>query len=161
MGTVLKQLTADGVTAEAFQPYGQVILPRTDGDRHGPEDAQLVLDRGTPRFYLMRLFNQGRQFHHITRHQQCTQCLGSLANQPWWIAVAPPSLENQPILSEIVAFHIPGDRFIKLEVGTWHSGPYFDEPFVDFYNLELTDTNIMDHQTCDLMVTYGVTFELV
>lgn len=45
-----------------------------------------------------------------------------------------------------MAFQIPGHCFIKLDVGTWHAGPYFDDQFVDFYNLELSDTNINDYE---------------
>lgn len=45
-----------------------------------------------------------------------------------------------------MVFQIPGNCFIKLDVGTWHPGPYFDDQFVDFYNLELSDTNINDYE---------------
>jgi hypothetical protein len=33
--------------------------------------------------------------------------------------------------------------------GTWHAGPLFDDEFQDFYNLELKDTNVTDHNTHD------------
>lgn len=154
-------LAASWISVETFRPYGQVITAREDGDRYGPEDAQLVLDQGIPRFYIMRLPHRGRKFHTITRHLKCTQCLGSLEGKEWLLAVAPPSSAAQPPLEEIVAFRIPGNCFVKLEVGTWHAGPYFDEAFVDFYNLELSDTNIVDHDTCDLLAAYQVEFELV
>jgi len=48
------------------------------------------------------------------------------------------------------SLRIPGNYFIKLNQGTWHAGPYFDDEFVDFYNLELSDTNINDHHTYNL-----------
>ena len=50
---------------------------------------------------------------------------------------------------------------IMLNIGTWHAGPYFDAESVDFYNLELSDTNITDHDTCNLRKSYGVELELV
>ena len=38
--------------------------------------------------------------------------------------------------------------FIKLHQATWHAGPFFLEAqHMDFYNLELSDTNIADHFT--------------
>jgi len=67
----------------------------------------------------------------------------------WLIAVAPTKDVPQPKLEEIIALRIPGNCSIKLNQGTWHADPYFDEEFVDFYNLELSDTNINDRYTCN------------
>ena len=157
----VRTLQAEPITAEAFAPFGQLILPQPDTVAFNPQDAQLQLDNGIPRFYIMSLHHRGRRFHTITCHRQCTQCLGSLGGQRWFLGVAPPSEAKQPKLDAIRVFEIPGDRFIKLEVGTWHAGPYFDADTVNFYNLELTDTNVVDHTTCDLLETYGVAFEIV
>ncbi|MEA5452329.1 ureidoglycolate lyase [Leptolyngbya sp. CCNP1308] len=157
----LQQLTAQPATSENFAAFGQVIFPRADGAVFGPSDAQLQLDRGIPRFYIMTLMNRGTRFRAITRHQRCTQCLGALEGKDWFMAVAPPSAADQPDPSQIRAFYIPGNGFIKLEVGTWHAGPYFCHPTVNFYNLELSDTNITDHQTCLLAQDFGLEFEIV
>ena len=59
------------------------------------------------------------------------------------------------------AFRIPGDCFVKLEVGTWHAGPYFDHDTVDFYNLELSDTNVVDHFTHNFLTKQNLTFEII
>ncbi|MFB2919773.1 ureidoglycolate lyase [Aerosakkonema funiforme] len=159
---LLKQLQAISITPESFRPYGQVISASNDGKLFDAEDAQLNLHNGIPRFYIMRLHRRGRKFHKITRHQQCTQCLGSLEGKDWLIAVAPPNREiDRPNLEEIAAFRIPGDCFIKLEVGTWHAGPYFDGDFVDFYNLELSDTNVVDHFTHNFLSSDRIEFEIV
>lgn len=154
----LQTLVAQPISVEAFQPYGQVISASEDGKPYDATEAQLQLDQGIPRFYIMRLRQRGRKFSRMTRHQQCTQCLGSLEGKPWLIAVAPPGQADRPALDAIVAFQIPGNCFIKLEVGTWHAGPYFDLESIDFYNLELSNTNIVDHQTCDLKAAYGLEF---
>lgn len=158
---IVKQLQAQFITPETFKPYGQVIYAIQDGKPFDAEDAQLVLQNGIPRFYIMHLVAKGRKFHKITRHLKCTQCLGSLEGKEWFMGVAPPTDSLKPRLEDIIAFRIPGNCFIKLEVGTWHAGPYFDHDFVDFYNLELSDTNINDHDTCDLLSTYNVEFEIV
>jgi ureidoglycolate hydrolase len=158
--TSIKQLQADWITPESFKPYGQLITPTKDGKAYDEADAQLNLQNGIPRFYIMRLYQKGRKFHQITRHTQCTQCLGSLEGKDWFIAVAPPSSSQEPDLEKIVAFHIPGNCFIKLEVGTWHAGPYFDGDFVDFYNLELSDTNIRDHFTHNFLQSHQLELEI-
>jgi ureidoglycolate hydrolase len=159
--TTLQKLIALPITPETFAAFGQVIFPSADGAVFGPSDAQLQLDRGIPRFYIMTLESKGTRFRTITRHQRCTQCLGALEGKDWFMAVAPPGEAEQPDPSKICAFHIPGNCFIKLEVGTWHAGPYFCHPVVNFYNLELSDTNITDHQTCNLAGEFGVEFEIV
>lgn len=158
--TTIRSIPAQPLTAEAFRPFGQVISAAADGKLFDREDAQLVLDRGTPRFYIMRLTQRGCRFSCITRHQQCTQCLGSLGGEPWLIAVAAPTQTDRPAIDSIAAFEIPGDCFIKLKVGTWHAGPYFEQNRIDFYNLELSDTNITDHETCDLQAVYGVAIDI-
>jgi len=159
--TTLHQLTAQPITTENFRAYGQVIFASEDGKPYDHEDARLSLDQGTPRFYIMRLQRKGRRFSRITRHVCCTQCLGSLEGKDWLIAVAPPAPAAEPALDDLAAFLIPGNCFIKLEVGTWHAGPYFDHDWVDFYNLELSDTNVTDHQTCNLLGRYRLEFEIV
>ena len=158
----IQQLQAQWITPENFQVYGQLISASEDGKSYDVEDAQLDLRNGIPRFYIMRLLHKGRKFHKITRHVQCTQCLGSLEGKDWLIAVAPPNNEvEQPALGDISAFRIPGNCFIKLEVGTWHAGPYFDHEFVDFYNLELNDTNVADHFTHNFITSHQLEFEIV
>jgi ureidoglycolate hydrolase len=158
---LLKKIVAQPITSELFRPFGQVILASEDGKPYGPDDAQLQLQHGIPRFYIMRLHDRGRKFHKITRHLCCTQCLGSLEGKDWLIGVAPPSETPLPDWEAIVVFRVPGNCFIKLEVGTWHAGPYFDHSSVDFFNLELSDTNIADHDTCNLLEHFGVEFEVV
>ena len=158
----IQQLQAQLITAENFQRYGQVISASKDGKAYDAEDAQLNLQNGIPRFYIMRLQGRGRKFHTITRHVECTQCLGSLEGKDWLIAVALPNNDvNEPALEEIVAFRIPGNCFIKLNAGTWHSGPYFEHGTVDFYSLELSDTNVVDHFTHNFLKTHQMEFEII
>jgi ureidoglycolate hydrolase len=159
--STIHQLPAIPITSDAFRPFGQLIQAAADGKPFGAEDAQLQLQNGTPRFYIMQLKQRGRDFHTITRHHHCTQCLGSLEGKEWLMAVAPPRDRAYPAIEEIMAFRIPGNCFIKLEIGTWHAGPYFDGDVVNFYNLELSDTNIIDHDTCNLRDQFGIDFKIV
>lgn len=159
--TTMKSLQAIEITSENFQPYGQLITSSEDGKPYDETDAQLNLEKGVPRFYIMQLRQRGRQFDRITRHRQCTQCLGSLEGKEWFIAVAPPKKSDRPDLDHLMAFKIPGNCFIKLEAGTWHAGPYFDHDVVNFYNLELADTNVVDHFTYNFLERDNLTFEII
>ncbi|AFY34281.1 ureidoglycolate lyase [Calothrix sp. PCC 7507] len=158
----VQQLQAKWITPENFRRYGQVIFPSKDGKTFDVEDAQLNLQNGIPRFYIMQLHKKGRMFHKITRHEKCTQCLGALEGKDWLIAVCPPNNNiNEPTLEQIAAFRIPGNCFIKLEMGTWHAGPYFDHEIVNFYNLELNDTNVEDHFTHDFLTSHQLELEII
>lgn len=159
--TLFKQLNAKWLSPESFHPYGQVIYPSIDGKPYDLTDAQLILQNGIPRLYIMRLHYKGYRFNTLTRHVQCTQCLGSLAGKDWLIAVAPPTANSLPALEEIAAFQIPGNCFIKLNIGTWHAGPYFDDEFVDFYNLELNDTNINDYDIYNFRKNNNLELEII
>jgi len=64
---------------------------------------------------------------------------------------APTGDDTYPQLKDITAFRIPGDRIIKLHVGTWHAGPHFKHEECLFLNLENEDTNTQDFQ--DVVLT--------
>ncbi|BAZ40018.1 hypothetical protein NIES4101_59790 [Calothrix sp. NIES-4101] len=160
--TTIQTIPAEAIAPESFAPYGQVIFASRDGATFDSTDAQLILDQGIPRFYIMQLHKRGTRFHTITRHVKCTQCLGSLAGKDWLIAVCPPNNDvNEPDLSQMKAFQIPGNCFIKLNLGTWHAGPYFNHDVVDFYNLELSDTNVVDHFTHSFLKSHQIEFEII
>ncbi|KAF2953144.1 hypothetical protein DAI22_01g389200 [Oryza sativa Japonica Group] len=174
-------LRAVEATPESFAPFGQVIAATPDGDEFGPHDAQLDLTRGIPRFYIMRLEKRPLKFWTITHHASVTQCLGSIGGEDWYLGVAKPSIVEdgaheqggdgrKPVQSraghyylppdpaEVCVFRVSGAKFLKLHIGTWHAGPQFKADAVDFYNLELSNTNIVDHTTHDFKKDDGVTF---
>ena len=160
----IRDLPVLDLTPEAFAPYGTVIPPMEDGTPFGPHDAALHLIGGTPRFYAMRLPNRGLVISRITRHRNVTQVLASAGGFPWLIAVAPPpdvdAADAEPRLEDIRAFRIPGDAAVMLKVGAWHAGPLFEMPEASFFNLELADTNLTDHWSCDLAARYGVSLRV-
>ncbi|RYY67922.1 MAG: hypothetical protein EOO24_52845, partial [Comamonadaceae bacterium] len=100
------------ITVEAFAPYGTLLAPADDGKLFGPDEAQLELGRGTPRFYVMRLKHRAPGFSHITRHLAVTQCLASVGGMPWLLAVAPPTQADDPDgvpdVDQLRAFLVPG-----------------------------------------------------
>ena len=137
--------------AAAFQPFGQVVWPEEDGTPYEVPlyDASLDLSAGQPRFYMMRIPPRGLEMDRITYHADVTQCLASMQDSTWHLVVAEPSdLSKPPTAEQLHAFAFKGGCIVKLNKGTWHAGPLFDgEDEIAFYNLELADTNTVDHNT--------------
>lgn len=116
------------------------------------------------RFYIMHLEDKPLKFSSITHHASVTQCLGATSGDVWYLVVAKPSVIDPneikgtvgadvvqsraghfyvpPSVEELQAFRISGPKFLKLNKGTWHAGPLFLGKAMDFYNLELTNTNV-------------------
>ncbi|MCA3260301.1 MAG: ureidoglycolate lyase [Telmatospirillum sp.] len=149
-------LVPQPIAASAFAPYGQLIAATQDGALFGPQDAQLVLSAGTPRFYIMALSRREPVIRGITCHVRVTQCLASVGGVPWYLLVAPPG--DVPDPKRLAAFVTPGNVAVKLHVGTWHAGPYFAPATCDFFNLELSDTNETDHRTLPLDRAYRLVY---
>ncbi|KAK4356171.1 hypothetical protein RND71_025142 [Anisodus tanguticus] len=166
-------------TPESFKEFGQVIEASPDSQEFGPRDAHLDLTRGIPRFYIMQLKDRSLGFSKITHHANVTQCLGSIGGNVWYLGVSKPSIVDPtdikgadivqshcghfyvpPAVDEVQAFRISGPKFIKLNHGTWHAGPLFADDKMDFYNLELNNTNVVDHTTHDFIKKNGVVFVL-
>lgn len=153
-------LPAQALSAEAFAPFGLVLAATEDGVAAGELDAALDLSHGRPRFYLMALRDKPPRFDRMTRHRAVTQCLASVGGAPWWLAVAPPGDVEDPTAtpdrSQLAAFRVPGDVAVLLSRGTWHAGPYFEAPAMSFFNLELADTNQVDHHCVELGGWYSI-----
>lgn len=154
-------LECEQISAHAFAPFGELIAPSEYGKHFGPEEAQLDLSAGHPRLYIMRAPYHGMEFSRITRHLRVTQCLGARNDRDWYIAVAAPGTDMAaPEPGAIRAFHVPGDTAIKLHRGTWHAGPYFTWESIDFFNLEMVDTNQVDSDHVDLGAAHGIRYVL-
>lgn len=155
-------LTPHPIDAETFAPYGTCIAPSAYGAPYGPADARLDLTQGTPRIYIMRAPDHGLRFHRLTRHDRVTQCLSAAQGGTWFIVVAPPPADPSatavPPPEAVRAFTVSGSAMIKLHAGTWHAGPYFRAAHMDFVNLELADTNKVDHHAIDLREAWGCDF---
>lgn len=73
----------------------------------------------------------------LARSRACAACR--------YLAVAEPGLEALTP-DDLRLFKVRFGEFVKLHEGTWHAGPHFEGlDHMDFYNLELADTNQADH----------------
>ena len=112
----------------------------------------------------MHLESRPLKFSTITHHASVTQCLGSIGGHVWYLGVAKPSIvpsnkvnyDNDkkavqahcghlyvpPAVEDVKVFKVSSSKFVKLNIGTWHAGPLFKAETMDFYNLELSNTNV-------------------
>lgn len=108
----------------------------------------------------MHLQDRPLKFSSITHHASVTQCLGAIGGHVWYLGVAKPSIVDEkgnnavksgcpsghyyvpPSVADVRVFKISGPKFLKLNQGTWHAGPLFRADSMDFYNLELSNTNV-------------------
>ena len=133
-----------------FARCGKLLLPQADPAPFGSAAAELYFAaEGKPRFYLMRVRRRPPVVAAMTAHQCVSQCLGSADACPWWLAVAPPGQSQKEISSASILLLklLPGEGF-KLHPGIWHAGPYFEGDSALFFNLELHNTNEVDHNCC-------------
>lgn len=155
-GTCVYKRAVDALDlSDGALPFVKIIRAGEDGVEYDPDspfDAPLDLSQGTPRFYIMKLPYRGDSFDRITYHAAVTQCLASTGvdARPWYIGVAAPTFTTGagPDLDrDVTVLRIPPGVILKMDKGTWHAGPLFDGEHASFFNLELHDTNIVDHNT--------------
>lgn len=128
----------------------------------------------------MHLEKRPLKFSTITHHASVTQCLGSLGGHVWYLGVAKPSILDSkktegdmginivqshcghffvpPTVEDVCVFKITGPKFLKLNCGTWHAGPLFKADNMDFYNLELSNTNVSFLLVLSLSYIYKFTY---
>ena len=160
-----RRFLAQPATFANIADYGTLVEPTEDGAAFGAMDAVLHLTGGRPRFHIMKLKKRTMAVTRITRHLAVTQALASLNGKSWYVLLAPPDAPDdaqaQPDISRLQAFCITGLQALVLHRSTWHAGPYFVEDEVDFVNLELSDTNIVDHHTVRLDSALGLIAHIV
>ncbi|TKY51553.1 ureidoglycolate hydrolase [Spatholobus suberectus] len=167
-------------TPSTFKYYGQVVEAFLNFRKYSPQDAQLDLTQGTPRFYIMHLENSPLEFSCITHHASVTQCLGTVGGHVWYLGVAKSSMIDSnetkdntgkkivqsscghsyvpPDIEDVQVFKVTGSKFLMFNRGTWHAGPLFKGDTMDFYNLELSSTNAIDYTTHYFKKDNGVVF---
>lgn len=112
------------------------------------------------RLCIMRLEGGELKFGKVAHHARVTQCLGAIGSDDWFLGVAKPTIVDgcsggervkksrsghcylPPRPEDVRVFRVSGPKFLKLNAGTWHFGPFFRTNSMYFYNLELTDTYV-------------------
>ncbi|HVN51966.1 MAG TPA: ureidoglycolate lyase [Acidimicrobiales bacterium] len=136
--TSILTVTAEPLTAGAWQPFGQVI----GGPQQGSPSCVLELRDGAV-FHLDVLSYTWHPLRCdlLNRHHTATQALIPLGGAPAVVVVAPREVDFSEAshLDTIRAFTISGQQGINLAIGTWHWGPYPTGPDVHLANFQARD----------------------
>ena len=148
-------VTARHLSAESFSPYGEVLRPTADGSPPLPGEDRLDLSRGTPRFYLMQLADKPARFISITRHRQVTQCLAAVGGSRVAARRRPARRPRRPHAPAVAGLRWPGSWCPATSPSCCTGargmpGRSSTPPTMSFFNLELADTNVVDHQSHSL-----------
>ncbi|GJX99664.1 putative RmlC-like cupin domain-containing protein [Tanacetum coccineum] len=124
-----------------------------------PFQLVLLCAFNNSKLFVMHLEDQSLKFSTIIHHSSVTQCLGATSGDVWYLGVAKPSVVDPNV------FKISGPKFLKLNMGTWHAGPLFESHAMDFYNLELSNTDVSSSTECLTSIvlwdaTYLILFSL-
>lgn len=125
--TKVHQLQVELLTAEAFQPFGTLIGPRSHGpDFRGLSGTQLwALDfqsDGRLQVGYIRVPYQPLTCTTMEQHYNVTQGFIPMGSPPAVVAVAPPTERGAlPRPDEVRAFLLDGTQGYILHRNTWHS----------------------------------------
>ena len=144
---------AEPLTAEEFEPFGQVIATG---------DMVMELREGEQFTLNVLAYDRHRLVcDHLNRHHRATQALVALAGRPTLVVVAPAALDfsTRDHLASVRAFVCDGTAGINLALSTWHWGPYPLMDHVDLVNVQgagFLDDNEVAHLERDLGVVVTV-----
>ena len=119
----MAELTAPPLTAEAFAPYGQVLMARGEGPQRD-EYATTVTnlrDDAKANMTFIRADPKPPVIMAVERHLYSTQIFVPMNGVRYLVGVCPSRLDGGPDLEGLVAFVANGGQTVNYDAGVWHS----------------------------------------
>lgn len=126
---VVQELHVERLTEDAFESFGQVLLPGSDGpDFRGVSTHAWIMNfeaKGATQLMTLVSWYQGLTFPMLERHFAVTQTFIATGGSPSVVAVAQAGdlddRDHPPKPGDVRAFLVePGNGYL-LHCGTWHS----------------------------------------
>lgn len=121
---MMRSIHIEPITAEAFAPYGQLLLaPATGGPRFELiQELQNLRSAAKPRLSLAAVAPKVLPLTVIQmeRHKFSSQAFVPYDCAGYLILVAPHGVEGMPDIDRLRAFHVPGDIGVNYRADTWH-----------------------------------------
>ncbi|AWN50568.1 ureidoglycolate lyase [Methylobacterium sp. 17Sr1-1] len=119
----MRTLPIEPITAEAFAPYGTLLVGPASGPR---QDRAAAIENGRPdvplNLALIRSepFTGSMPLRRLERHPHSAQSFLPLAVGAYLVVVAPDA-GGRPDEAGLLAFRVPGDTGIVYRSGAWHA----------------------------------------
>ncbi|MCF4128504.1 ureidoglycolate lyase [Methylobacterium sp. SyP6R] len=119
----MRTLPIEPITAEAFAPYGTLLVGPAAGPR---QDRAAEIENGRPGVPLNLALVRSEPFagtmplRRLERHPHSAQAFLPLAVGEYLVVVAPDA-DGRPDEAGLRAFRVPGDTWIVYRSGAWHA----------------------------------------
>ena len=150
----MKRLKIEPIDAEAFAPFGQLLLPPAPGGRRQELIEELQNDRASarPRLSIATVEPKALPLTALKmeRHVHSSQAFAPLDCASYLVMVAPHGEGGMPDLQKVRAFRVPGDTGVNYKADTWHHPLSPLESIGRFAILTFVDGTAADEQFVDL-----------
>jgi ureidoglycolate lyase len=150
----MKRLKIEPIDAEAFAPFGQLLLPAAPGSGRQELIDELQNDRASARPRLSIATAEPKALPltalQMERHVHSSQAFTPLDCASYLVMVAPHGAGGMPDFEKIRAFRVPGDTGINYKADTWHHPLSPLERTGRFAILTFVDGTVSDEQFVDL-----------
>ena len=151
---MIHRLVLEPITAAAFAPFGDLLLPRPAGqDRHDLiEELRNTRPRARPRLSFATVAPTALPFAPVKmeRHVHSAQVFVPLDCASYLVLVAPQGKDGLPDMAGLRAFRVPGDAGINYRADTWHHGLSVLERVARFAILTFVDGTAADEEVASL-----------
>lgn len=118
-------VTAQRLTAEAFAPFGQVLMARGQGAQRDEFAARLDNRRpeARPNLTLIRTAppEAVAVIRVLERHPYSSQTFVPLDGSRYVVGVCPSAANGEPELPRLAVFFADGGQTINYDAGVWHT----------------------------------------
>lgn len=120
----MNQVTLEPITAEAFMPFGLLLLPRVAGQARQDLIDELQNHRVGAKARLSLAIVEPRALPltavEMERHVHSSQAFVPLECASYLVLVAPQGADGLPDVAGLRAFRVPGDTGLNYKADTWH-----------------------------------------
>jgi ureidoglycolate lyase len=150
----MKRLKIEPIDAEAFAPFGQLLLPKPPGGGRQELLEELQNNRTTARPRLSIATTEPKALPltaaQMERHVYSSQAFAPLDCASYLVMVAPHGDGDMPDLEKVRAFRVPGDTGVNYKAATWHHPLTPLERIGRFAILTFVDGTSGDEEWADL-----------
>jgi ureidoglycolate lyase len=160
VGEKIMIVKARPLTAEAFRPYGQVLMATGDGPERREFAAEMQNRRpdARPNLTFMRVpvAQPPLRITALERHRFSNQAFVPLAGTRHLVAVCPSASDGEPELAELRVFVADGAQAVNYNADVWHAPRTALGPSGEFVMFRWDDGSPKDTETRPLAAAIDI-----